>query len=536
MALANTGNIGAGFYNLPLVRQIGLMVGFAACIALAVAIVLWSQKPSYRMLYGNLPDQEVLEISTALDQAGIKYEVNQTTGAIMVDAPQVHEARMKLAASGLPKGSGTGYELMDKDQGFGTSQFVETTRYQRAVEGELAKTIGSLTNVQSARVHLAIPKQSAFVRDRKKPTASVMLSLYQGRVMSPDQASSIAHLVASSIPNLEVEDVTVVDQTGRLLTKSEGGDEMGRSSTQFEYRKNLEEYYMKRILEIVEPIIGAGKVKAQVAADLDFTVTEQTQESYNPDLPSIRSEQTVEEENIGAAGTNGVPGTLSNQPAQAGSTVAPTAADAASGAPKNSARRSVRNYELDKTISHTRHQVGALKRLSAAIVIDEKATKNEAGEVSSKPLSKEEMDKITSLVKEAIGFDAARGDSVNVINVPFLPPPEPEAAAETSLLDQPWLWDAGKQLLGIGAVVLLIFVVLKPVLKSLAEKGVASETVAMPAMMGPDGQMVALGNGQMQQMLSGPSYEQQLEIAKAIAKQEPHRVAHIVKEWVEKDG
>lgn len=533
MELPKAENVGAGFLNLPIARQIGLMAGFAACVALAVAIVLWSQKPSYRMLYGNLSDQEVMEISTALDQAGIKYEVNTTTGAIMVDAPQVHEARMKLAASGLPKGSGTGYELLDKEQGFGASQFSETTRYQRAVEGELAKTIGSLNNVQSARVHLAIPKQSAFVRDRKKPTASVMLNLYQGRVMSADQASSIAHMVASSVPNMEVEDVTVVDQNGRLLTKPEDVDTMGHSTTQFEYRKNLEEYYTKRILEIIEPIVGIGKVKAQVAADLDFTVTEQTQESFNPDLPSIRSEQTVEEENIGAA-TNGVPGTLSNQPAQAGNTVAP--ADSGAGQSKNSARRSVRNYELDKTISHTRHQVGVLKRLSAAIVIDEKVTKNEAGEVSSKPLSEDEMNKINALVKEAIGFDAGRGDSVNVINAPFLPAPEPEAGEEPSLLDQPWVWDAGKQLLGIGAVLLLIFVVLKPVLKSLAEKGVPAEAARELTAIGPDGEMVALAGGQMQQMLPGVSYEQQLEIVKSIAKQEPHRVANIVKDWVEKDG
>lgn len=533
MELTKAENVGSGFLSLPIAKQIGLMVGFAACVALAVAIVLWSQKPSYRMLYGNLSDQEVLEISTALDQAGIKYEVNGATGSIMVDAPQVHEARMKLAASGLPKGSGTGYELLDKEQGFGTSQFIETARYQRAIEGELAKTIGSLNNVQSARVHLAIPKQSAFVRDRKKPSASVMLSLYQGRVMSADQASSIAHLVASSVPNLEVEDVTVVDQNGRLLTKEEENGDLGRSNTQLEYRKNLEADYIKRILDIIEPIVGAGKVKAQVAADLDFTVTEQTQESYNPDLPAIRSEQTVEEENVGA-GSNGVPGTLTNQPPQAGNTVAP-AADAAGNAPRNSARRSVRNYELDKTISHTRHQVGAVRRLSAAIVIDEKVTRDAAGAVSSTPLSQAEMDKITALVKEAIGFDANRGDSVNVINAAFMAPPE-LVAAEPSLLDEPWIWDAGKQLLGIVAVLLIIFVVLRPVLRSLADKGAPPPAEAeMVAAVGPNGEMIALAPGE-QPMLPGVSYEQQLEIAKSIAKQEPARVANIMKEWVGKDG
>ncbi len=530
MALVKAADIGAGFNTLPLVRQVGLMVGFAACVALAVAIVLWAQEPSYRMLYGNLSDPEVMEISSALNQAGIKFQVNDVTGAIMVDAPQVHEARMKLANSGLPKGSGTGYELLDKEQGFGTSQFVETTRYQRAVEGELAKTISSLTNVQSARIHLAIPKQSAFVRDRKKPTASVMLNLYQGRVMTPEQASSIAHLVASSIPNLEVEDVTVVDQNGRLLNKTEAADEMGRSSTQFEYKKNLEEYYMRRIQEIIEPIIGVGKVKAQVAVDLDFTVSEQTQESFNPDLPSIRSEQTVEEETIGAGG-NGVPGTLSNQPAQAGTTVA-TTANGTTNPAKNSTRRSVRNYELDKTISHTRQQTGTLKRLSAAIVIDERSSKNEAGELSSTPLSDVEMGKITALVKEAIGFDVSRGDSVNVINVPFLAAPELEPAVEPSLLSQPWVWGTGKLLLGIIAVMFIIFVVLKPVLKMLAARGEHEETLAL-AVNESD---ASPANNDHMPMLSGITYAQQLEMVQSVAKQEPHRVANIVKGWVESDG
>ncbi len=535
MALVKAADVGAGINNLPLVKQLGLMVGFAASIALAVAIVIWAQEPSYRMLYGNLSDQEVLEISTALNQAGIKFQVNDTTGAIMVDAPQIHDARMKLANAGLPKGSGTGYELLDKEQGFGTSQFVETTRYQRAVEGELAKTISSLTNVQSTRIHLAIPKQSAFVRDRKKPTASVMLNLYQGRVMTPEQASSIAHLVASSIPNLEVEDVTVVDQNGRLLTKAEEADEMGRSSTQFEYRKKLEEYYIRRIQEIIEPITGVGKVKAQVAVDLDFTISEQTQESFNPDLPSIRSEQTIEEETLGA-GSNGVPGALSNQPAQAGTTVPPSAAAGSDNQAKNSARRSVINYELDKTISHTRHQIGTLKRLSAAIVVDERVTKNEAGETTSKPLTDEEMGKVTALVKEAIGFDVGRGDSVNVINVPFLPVPEMEPAAEPSILSQPWVWGAGKLLLGIIAVILIIFVVLKPVLKMLAAHGGGTDSPASEGDEKSGYSKTAAPVEDTMPMLSGVTYAQQLEMVKAVAKQEPHRVANIVKDWVESDG
>lgn len=531
MALVKAEDIGnqiQGMDSLPLFRQIGLMVAFAATVALAVAIVLWVKDPSYRMLYGNLSDTEMLEISTALGQAGIQYEINPSSNAILVDAARVHDARLQLAGMGLPKGSGTGYELLDKDQGFGTSQFIETARYQRAIEGELSRTIASLKNVQSARVHLAIPKQSAFVRNRKKPSASVMLNLYQGRVMGREQANSIAHMVASSVPSLEMEDVTVIDQNGRLLSQPAGDTQIGQSSTQFEYRKKLEEYYINRIEQILEPIVGMGKVKAQVAADLDFSVTEQTHESYNPDLPSVRSEQTIEEESTMPSPKGGVPGALSNQPPGAGAlNQQGGGGEAASGA-SNNTRRVVRNYELDKTISHTRYQTGEIKRLSAAVVID-----NKAGEDGLVPLSDAELERINGLVKEAIGFDPARGDSVNVINAPFQREVEVAETPETALLDQPWVWDALKQLGGLVLVLFLVFGVLKPALKSLAEKGVAARRAAPPsnnqtALEGPSPQMAALG---------GPrNYEQTLDAAKTVAQQEPQRVAQVVRGWVDKDG
>ncbi len=536
MALVKAEDIGnqiEGMSNLPLFKQIGMMIAFAATVALAVAIVLHVKEPSYRMLYGSLSDQEVMEITTVLDQAGIRYEINSNTNAVHVDGSRVHEARMKLAGLGLPKGSGTGYELLDKEQGFGTSQFIETARYQRAIEGELSRTISSLNNIQSARVHLAIPKQSAFVRNRKKASASVMLNLYQGRLISNEQASSIAHLVASSVPSLEMQDVTVVDQNGRLLTQPDADTHIGQSSTQFEYRQKLEEYYIKRIEEILEPIIGAGKVRAQVMADLDFTVTEQTHESYNPDLPSIRSEQTVEENSSSMAAQGGIPGALSNQPPGPG-VIGSDVGNGASGAgPNNNSRRIVRNYELDRTISHTRHQSGRIKRLSVAVVVD-----NKAGEDGSVPLTDDEISRLNSLIKESIGFNPARGDSVNVMNAPFLVEAEPEPLPETPLLDQPWVWDALKQVIGLGVVLFLVFGVLKPVLKNLAEKGAASKSETVVQQIAANGQPLAIdGASPAMAALSGPtSYEQTLETAKSVAKQEPQRVAQVVKEWVEKDG
>lgn len=530
MALVKAENIGnqiEGMNSLPLFRQIGMMIALAATVALAVAIVLWVKEPSYHMLYGNLSDQEMLEITSTLDQAGIRYDINSSTNAVLVDAGKVHDARMRLAGLGLPKGSGTGYELLEKDQGFGTSQFIETARYNRAIEGELARTISSLNNIQSARVHLAIPKQSAFVRNRKKGSASVMLNLYQGRMISDEQANSIAHLVASSVPSLEMEDVTVVDQNGRLLTNADASSGVGQSSTQFDYRKNLEEYYINRIEALLEPIIGVGKAKAQVVADLDFTVTEQTHESYNPDLPSIRSEQTIEERSSSPSLQGGVPGALSNQPPGAGVLDGEEGDSVGVGASNNS-MRIVRNYELDKTISHTKHQTGKIKRISAAVVIDYKT-----GDEGSVPLTEEEMQRINGLVKEAIGFNPVRGDSINVINAPFQVEPEPEPLPEIPLLEQPWLWDVVKQVVGLVVVIFMIFGVLKPVLKSLAEKGVAARAQS-PQM---SGMAIEAPSAAMAALAAPPSsYDQTLDTAKAVAQQEPQRVAQVVKEWVDKDG
>lgn len=541
-----------GFQSLPALRQVGLMVGLAASVALGVAVVLWSQQPNYTLLYANLSSKDAGEVVDALQKSGIPYKVDEATGAVMVESSRLQNARMELAKDGLPEGNAMGFEMLQKEQGFGTSQFIETARYQRALEGELSRTIATLRNVESARVHLAIPKRSVFLRDRTAPTASVMVDLYSGRSLDEEQIAAIVHLVSSSVPHLPPENVTVVDQAGKLLSSGTSDKGMAMTSTQFSYNRKLEATYAERIRQLLDPIIGSGRVRASVNADLDFTVTERTQESFNPDLPALRSEQVSKDVSARSAAASGVPGALSNQPPEDGQ-LQPVDAraggedGAAAAEPQNSSTRSVRNYELDKTVSHTKLATGTVRRLSIAVVIDDKQELSDTDEVVSKPWTEQELDRFTALVKEAVGFDASRGDTVNIINSSFIPLPEAEAVPEPSLLEQPWIWDVAKQAVGAIGVLLLIFGVLKPIMRSLAEKGlqsVAHANAMVPAAAGAhagaagEDQISLSGANPQQPQLQGPGggYERHLETARNIVREDPKRVAQVVKNWVGEDG
>jgi len=563
MATAKTENMSAsmrGFGSLPMLRQLGLMLGLAASVALGVGVVLWSQTPNYRVLYSGLASQDAAQIADALQKDGIEYKVDEATGAVMVGADQVHAARLKLASQGLPKGTTQGFEMLNEQPTFGSSQFMESARYQHALEGELGRTIATLGNVQNARVHLAIPKQSVFVRNREQPSASILVSLFPGRELSEGQVSSVVHLVASSVPNMSAERVTVIDQKGRLLTIPESSRGMQLTTNQFEYRRRLEDYYIKRIEDIISPIAGAGGVRAQVVAELDFSVTEETKETFNPEQSAIRSEQTVDEQS-GASGNvpSGVPGALTNQP-PAGGTVTPPASATAknpavpnvaaaannSNAALNSTKRATRNFEVDRTISHTQMPSGSVRRLSVAVVIDDKQTVGAKGEAVRTPLKPEEITRLTALVKETVGFNEARGDSLNVINASFTVPAE-TPVPDQPLIERPWVKDLAKQGLGAIAVLLLIFVVLKPVLRSLAEKGKSVPATPLQQMtgnpeltnmtgsqMGSQGQGIAFqGGGQSNNSVN---YESQLANAKALVGQDPKRVAQVVKGWVATDA
>jgi flagellar M-ring protein FliF len=553
MALVNAESANAtfqGLNRLPFVRQLSLMVGLALSIAIGVSVVMWSQQPNYQMLYGSLAEKDITAVMDALQKANIDYKMDHTTGAIMVPAGKVHDARLKLATQGLPKGTGAGFEIMENQQGFGTSQFMEAARYQHALEGELARSIGTLNTVQSARVHLALPKQSVFVRNRQQPSASVLVNLFSGRNLDDAQVAGIVHLVAASIPNLDPARVTVVDQKGRLLNSEDSSRELALSKSQFEYANRVEKTYVDRVEDLLMPIVGPGRVKAQVVAELDFTFREQTQESYNADKPALRSEQTTEEQSVGYAGANGIPGALTNQPP--GATTVPeqatatsTSADAASTTsqtaatpPSSRSKRATQNYELDKTISHTRQPSGSVRRLSVAVVLDDKQTINDDGEVVRAAYSKEELDRFTGLVKDAVGFDEARGDSVSVLNVAFSQPEPAAPLPEPPLLEQPWLWDVAKQVGGVILVLILAFGVLRPVLRSLAEKGRQEPEVMFAGGQAalPGGEQLGLAAPEEEAAPKASDYETDLNTTRTMVQQDPKRVAQVVKTWVATDG
>lgn len=543
MALVQTETV-HGFAALPPLRQIGLMIGLAASVAIGVAVVLWSQQPNYAMLFGGLAQKEAAEVADALQKSGIPYRIDAGSGALLVPAERIHEARMKLAADGLPRAGGM--ELLGEGNGFGSSQFIEKARYQKALEQELARTISTLQNVRDARVHLAIPKRSVFLRKKEPPKASVVVDLYAGRSLDDGQVAAIVNLVAASVPRLAAKDVTVVDQAGTLLTNA-GDTAQGLTSSQFAYNRKVEAAYAERIEDLLAPLVGAAAVRAQVAAELDFTQIEKTLESYDPDLPALRSEQVLEETVSSSNGlAQGVPGTLSNQPPGAGTTEPQTAEEGAPPAePLNRTKRATRNYELDKTIAHIRLASGSVRRLSIAVVVDDKQTVDENGEVTRAPWTDEELAKFTTLVKEAVGFDETRGDSIQIVNHSFQPPPEAEPMPEPAIYEKPWFWTLVKQVVGGLGVLILIFGVIKPVMRHLAERGAAEQEAAMAAAQAAQaaalegGEQAALAGPQGGQQLAapqGPNYEEQVGQARNLVKEDPKRVAQLVKNWVSDDG
>ncbi len=457
----------------------------------------------------------------------------------MVASNQVHEARLKLATLGLPKGDVIGMEFLEKDQALGTSRLIETARYHRALAGELSRSIATLDSVESARVHLAIPKRSVFVRNRSEPTASVLVNLYPGRGLGDSQVAGIVHLVASSIPDLEAEQVTVVDQKGRLLTTNHVAEDITMRSVHFNYTQRLEESYAKRIVDILTPIVGAEGVRAQVSADIDFTSVEQTSETYNPETTSIRSEQ-VEEQNTTESNPAGVPGALTNQPPEKGGFDGEVG-EGQQGSPMSTRRSSTRNFEIDRTLSRSKTLPGSVKRLSVAVVIDYRLQADEKGNLERVPLQPEEMDYIKALVKEAIGFVEDRGDSVNVINASFKEVADVEPVT-TPLWKEPWLFDIVKQFVGVLLVLFLLLGVLRPVLKSLADKGNAPEVLALPSdeaqgelPMGEDRLSLTNQRGAAQQgqhLNPEQQMEMRLNQARSLVNDDPKRGAQVVKTWL----
>ena len=536
MALIKTENMAAqarGFNALPVLRQVGLMIGLAASVALGFYVVLWSQTPDYSMLYGGLSDADAAQIAESLEQAGMQYRIESGSGAVTVPANQVHEARLKLAAKGLPRGDGSGFELFEKSASFGTSRFMEKARYNRAIEGELARTIGKLNGVDSVRVHLAIPKQSVFVREKSKTRASVVLNLFSDARLDEERIAGIVHLVAASVPGLEADQVTVVDQKGRLLTNS-GSSDIAATSSQLTYTRSLESLYVQRIRDILVPILGVDGVRAQVVADVDFTMVETTTESYQPDNRAVRSEE-ISEEKASGGGVAGVPGALSNQP-PAGGTTGKVNGAVETAAVVNSSSHATRNYELDRSVSHSRTAPGEVRRLSVAVVVDYSDLAREDGTLERVPLAEAEMARITTLVKDAVGYDAERNDSVNVSNISFKVIEEMEPVPAAPVWEQAWLWDIGKKGLGGLMVLLLVFGVLKPSLRSLAAN--TSGVAALPPGASADQSSLAQDQLSLSGQPAAPqmSQEQQFAMAGEMIAKNPQQGAKVLQDWVAADG
>ena len=539
-----------GFSGLPAVRQLGLMIGLAASVALGVAVVLWSQSPNYTLLYGNLDSQDNALVLDALQKANIPYKVEDGSGAVMVLAGKVHEARLKLSSQGLPKGQGVGFELLDKEQQMGTSQFIQQARFQHALEIELARSISTMRNVKSARVHLAVPKRTAFVRRQAEASASVVLELYTGRSLNDQQVASIIHLVSSSISSMDPDKVTVVDQNGNLFTNGMNNSAMSLASNQFDHTRKLEDTYKTRIEDLISPIVGPGRVRAQVVAEIDYTHTEKTLEEFRPDSTAIRSEQINEQNSGSGNAAEGVPGALTNQPPDESTQTSGGTAQArqvgtfGSVDASRSSRQTTKNYELDKTISHIVAPGASLKRLSVAVLVDDLQLIDDQGEVTRKPLDQQALDRITILVKDAVDFIEARGDTVNVVNAAFYTPAAPEALPDVPVWEQAWVWDVGKQATGALFVLVMLFGVIKPVLRNLSDAGKNVQQAMVPVTADAAAGM-AVGAGQAaladnsEQMPGLPPPAQtanQLDTAKTLVQEDPARVAQVVKTWVNSDG
>ncbi|WP_165856683.1 flagellar basal-body MS-ring/collar protein FliF [Marinobacter sp. JSM 1782161] len=546
-----------GFNRLTLLRQIGLMVGLAASVALGVAVVLWAQEPNYQPVLGDLSSYNTQEVTGILDQAGIEYHMEPRSGALLVAADDVYNARLKLAAAGVTDEQTVGYELLDQERGLGTSQFMENISYRRGLEGELARTISSMKSIHAARVHLAIPKRSVFVRDAREPSASVFLDVFGGRRPSEEQISAIVNLVAGSVPEMTREQVTVVDQNGNLLTNGDEKSGAQQMQDQYEYGERIEDKLNKRVASIVSPIVGDGRFRAEVSADLDFSAVEKAQELYNPEQRAIRSEREMSERRV-AGSEGGIPGALSNQPP--GEATAPEVAanvqeqgnadgegdeNQQPATPFNVRSESTRNYEMDRSVSYIRQEQGKIQRLTVAVAVDDQRIVDpQTGEVSFQPWTEQELQRLTLLIRDAVGYSAARGDSVTVMNTAFAPEQQ-VVFEEPGFWEQPWFWDLMKQVLAGLVVLILVLGLLRPTLKSLSGGGRQERDRELSGGDDYDGLQGIEGGdalrGAMEHsddlLLPGAtdSYDKQLNALKGVIAEDPARVAQVMRQWVNVD-
>lgn len=547
-------------------RPLLLLIGLAAAVAAGVGVTLWSQGPTFSVLYGTLNDEDAAAVTRALSGAGIEYRLDSGTGGLSVPAERLNDARFLLAEQGVTQSGG--FAGLAKDGGFGLSSFMEGARYQHALETELAKTISSLQQVAAARVHIASGRNSGFIRDRAPARASVFLQLKAGRSLTNEQVTSIVNLVGTSVPDIDPAQVTVVDQQGRLLSSPQGRGDLAMRDQQIETARQTEETYARRIEALIEPLVGTGRVRAEVSAQFDMTSSEAARESFNPAGAVVRSEQVSEDRNASPA-ASGVPGAAANQPVAATPAAAATSAvaatdtttpargsSAATAVVSPTSVQSTRNYEIDRTVAYVRQPGGQLKRLSVAVLVDNVQVQGRDGKFTDAPLTREQIDRITGLVKDAVGFDANRGDSVNVVNSAWRGDPRLPTGEMTSvpIWEQAWFMDAIKAMVGLAALMVLIFTVIRPLTQRFtaflpppppppvpADDRFVFSGSSLPVPMGVgDGSDSPLamsnGNAEIKRRATPTKYEEQINLARTIVNDDPARVAQVVRKWAMNNG
>lgn len=538
-----------GFTQTALGRNFLLGLGIAIVLAIMAGVWMWSQQPEYRILFANVSDKDGGAITASLDQMAIHYKFSEGGTAILVPSDKVHDVRLKLAAQGLPKGGNVGFELME-NQKLGVSQFHEQVNYQRSLEGELARSIESLAAVSSARVHLALPKPSVFVREQQRPTASVLLNLQSGRVLDVGQVNAIVHLVASSVPELPASNVTVVDQTGNLLSNlDKPGAAKQLDPNQLKYVNQIQQGIIKQVESLISPLVGQGNVRAEATADVDFAVVDTAAEMYKPNSPpnpqAMRSQQTSESGTAVSAAA-GVPGALSNQPP--GAATAPidggAPLPAATPAGPNGRKDATTNFEVDKTVRYEQRPMGGIKRLTVGVLVNyRRIVDQKTGKVTIKALTAAEVAQINDLVKEAMGYSKERGDTLNVTNAPFEGVDKPVDPIPTI----PWWRDPDNLAMAkeigkftLAAIVLgyLFFRILRPMLRPIFRKLDEISEVPPPPPpppvpeLTPEQEIAARSQLEEMEAHQAQGYRENLQMAKNLAKEDPRVVANVVKAWV----
>ena len=540
--LVPASGFGARLAALPMKSRVSLGVGVAALVAVLAAIALWSSQGDYKVLYANLSDKDGGAIIAQLSTMGVPYKHSEGGSAILVPSASVHDLRLKLASAGLPKGSVVGFELMDGAK-FGQTQFQERLTFQRGLEGELTRSITSMASVQNARVHLALPNQNGFFREQQKPSASVMLTLFPGRTLDRAQVAGIVHLVSSSVPELNPKAVSVLDQTGALLSGAPEDNGTGLDAQQLQYVNQIESQFSKRILDILDPVVGRDNLRAQVTADIDFSRTESTSEEFKPNQgdkaeATVRSMQRTEQSGQNGSGATGIPGATSNQPPVAATAPLTGASQplqtAQGGASTNSTSRkdAVTNYEVDKTVRVTRNATGTVRRLNAAVVVNHRTNTDAKGKVTTVPLTPDELQKLDTLVREIVGYNEKRGDSVKVINAPFKV--EPVTVDNVPLWKQPQVLEllrAAAVPAALAVVALaVVFGLIRPALKA-AQAEIPKKGNNLDAMVADEESLPVVEPGRLPH-LDVPRINAQLDSARTFAKDNPGAVANIVRGWV----